>query len=59
MRLRVDRGSGTTTGTPTLLSGARTIGPSPATGLPDDPLAALNVLRWAAGLEPLQSDDVD
>ncbi|MGO8937110.1 MAG: hypothetical protein ACLQLO_08240 [Mycobacterium sp.] len=53
MRLRVDRGSGTTTGTPTLLSGARTIGPSPATGLPDDPLAALNVLRWAAGLEPL------
>ena len=34
-------------------------GPSPATGLPDDPLAALNVLRWAAGLEPLQSDDVD
>jgi hypothetical protein len=26
--------------------------------LPDDPLATLNVLRWAAGLEPLQSDDV-
>jgi hypothetical protein len=27
--------------------------------LPDDPLAALNVLRQAAGLEPLSSDDVD
>ena len=27
--------------------------------LPDDPLAALNVLRQAAGLEPLPSDDVD
>jgi hypothetical protein len=27
--------------------------------LPDDPLAALNVLRLAAGLEPLSSDDVD
>ncbi|HWS93836.1 MAG TPA: hypothetical protein VN306_15520 [Mycobacterium sp.] len=30
----------------------------PPLGLPDDPLAALNVLRWAAGLELLQSDDV-
>jgi hypothetical protein len=27
--------------------------------LPDDPLAALNVLRQAAGLEPLPSDDGD
>ena len=42
-----------------MLSGARTIGPNPTTGLPDDPLATLNVLRWAAGLESLQSDDVD
>ncbi|MGO9349987.1 MAG: hypothetical protein ACLP3C_03755 [Mycobacterium sp.] len=25
--------------------------------LPDDPLAALNVLREAAGLEPLPDDD--
>ena len=42
-----------------MLSGARTIGPSPTTGFTDDPLAVLNVLRWAAGLEPLPSDDVD
>jgi hypothetical protein len=27
--------------------------------LPDDPLAALNVLRQAAGLERLPSDDLD
>jgi hypothetical protein len=27
--------------------------------LPDDPLAALNVLRQAAGLEPLPPDDAD
>jgi hypothetical protein len=27
--------------------------------LPDDPLAALNVLRQAAGLEPLPADDAD
>jgi hypothetical protein len=27
--------------------------------LPDDPLAALNVLRQAAGLEPLPTDHLD
>ena len=27
--------------------------------LPDDPLAALKVLRQAAGLKPLPSDEVD
>ena len=27
--------------------------------LPDDPLAALNVLRQAAGLAPWPSDDLD
>jgi hypothetical protein len=27
--------------------------------LPDDPLAALKILRQAAGLEPLPSIDVD
>jgi len=31
----------------------------PPLGLLDDPLATLNVRRWAAGLEPLQSDDIN
>ena len=31
----------------------------PPLGLPDDPLAALDVLHWAAELQPLQSDDIN